>query len=124
MVRSAFPRVRTVCAKLWFASGLSEDSSSPGLARDHQPAIAARSPRSYLFAYIATVGEEFMTWISEVYGQDDPVATPYVRLDVLPMPSDPARAAGMVRMDDPHREHQVGSHRSNSLRRVVRLNPH
>lgn len=53
-----------------------------------------------------------MKWIREVDGLDDPVATRHIRLDVLPMPSDPARVAGMVRMDDPDGEHQVGSHRS------------
>jgi hypothetical protein len=53
-----------------------------------------------------------MKWVREVEDLEDPIGTRHVRLDVLPMPSDLTKVGGLVRMDDPEPEHQVGSHRS------------
>jgi hypothetical protein len=53
-----------------------------------------------------------MKWIREVDELHDAAATRYVRLDVLPMPSDATTVAGLVTMDDPDAEHQIGSHHS------------
>jgi hypothetical protein len=47
-----------------------------------------------------------MKWI-----RDDNEAR-HVRLDVLSMPSDITKVAGLVTMDDPEPDHQVGSHPS------------
>jgi len=35
----------------------------------------------------------------------------FVRLNVLPLPADPTKVAGEVRMDDPDPKHSISSHR-------------
>ena len=53
-----------------------------------------------------------MKWIAEVDDLKDASGSKsHVRVDVLPMPSDPTRVAGLVRMDD-ERADLPGSHRS------------
>src|SRR6266545_4797112 len=57
-------------------------------------------------------GNGLMKLVREVDDLDDAGGTRHVRLDVLPMPSDATKVAGLVRMDDPEPDHQVRSHRS------------
>jgi hypothetical protein len=51
-------------------------------------------------------------WIREVDDLRDANEAHHVRLDVLLMPSDITKVAGLVTMNDPEPDHQVGSHRS------------
>jgi hypothetical protein len=53
-----------------------------------------------------------MKWVREVDDLEDPIGTRHVKIEVLPMPSDPTKVAGVVRMDDPEPKHQIAFHRS------------
>ena len=42
----------------------------------------------------------------------------FVRLDVLPCPSDPKKVCGTVKMEDADKNHQISSHRSGQLMEI------
>ena len=75
--------------------------------------LAWWSPRAYFMNRKQPVGLIMMLkWMPEIDDLTDICRTKrYVRLDVLPMPSDPTTVAGLVSMDD-NREHLPGFHRS------------
>jgi hypothetical protein len=49
--------------------------------------------------------------VRETDGAEETYGKRTVCLNVLPLPSDPTRAAGVVRMDDPDPNHMISFHR-------------
>ena len=63
-------------------------------------ALAPLVGRSYLLGQMQLRASGVMKWIAEVDLKDASGSKSHVRVDVLPIPSDTTRVAGLVRMDD------------------------